>query len=277
MHANKIFLFILVYNCQNELEKTIKKIQNFYSFFDEIIFINNNSTDNSLKILKKYIRQKTTKKIKIINNKSNFGQGGSHKVAFEYSFKNNANFCTIYHGDDQANTLDFKSLLINKKYLKFDAVLGGRFMRESTHQNYALYRVLGNKFFNFLFQIITKKEVCDLGSGFNIYGAKVFKNDYVYFIDNNMGFNYQNFLLMTYNRIKYKFIPMSWKSEGEKSNVRLINQTLMVLGIAFNFMLYKFDYFKKIKKNYLKHNKVIARSQIYEGIKIKNTHWKFRL
>ena len=125
--------------------------------------------------------------------------------------------------------------------------------------------------------IITKKEVCDLGSGFNIYGAKVFKNDYVYFIDNNMGFNYQNFLLMTYNRIKYKFIPMSWKSEGEKSNVRLINQTLMVLGIAFNFMLYKFDYFKKIKKNYLKHNKVIARSQIYEGIKIKNTHWKFRL
>ena len=58
MQANKIFLFILVYNCQNELEKTIKKIQNFYSFFDEIIFINNNSTDNSLKILKKYIRQK---------------------------------------------------------------------------------------------------------------------------------------------------------------------------------------------------------------------------
>ena len=140
MHANKIFLFILVYNCQNELEKTIKKIQNFYSFFDEIIFINNNSTDNSLKILKKYIKNKTTKKIKIINNKLNFGQGGSHKVAFEYSFKNNANFCTIYHGDDQANILDFKSLLINKKYLKFDAVLGGRFMRESTHQNYALSR-----------------------------------------------------------------------------------------------------------------------------------------
>ena len=46
MHANKIFLFILVYNCQNELEKTIKK-KKIYSFFDEIIFINNNSTDNS--------------------------------------------------------------------------------------------------------------------------------------------------------------------------------------------------------------------------------------
>ena len=92
-------------------------------------------------------------------------------------------------------------------------------MRESTHQNYALYRVLGNKFFNFLFQIITKKEVYDLGSGFNIYGVKVFKNNYVYFIDNNMGFNYQNFLLMTLNKVKYKFVPMSWKSEGEKSNV----------------------------------------------------------
>ena len=150
-------------------------------------------------------------------------------------------------------------------------------MKDSNFQNYALYRVLGNKIFNFLFQTITKKKVYDLGSGFNIYGVKVFKNNYVYFIDNNMGFNYQNFLLMTLNKVKYKFVPMSWKSEGEKSNVRLVHQTLMVLGIVFNFMLYKFNYFKKIKKNYLNNNKMNAKSQIYEGLKIKNSVWKFRL
>ena len=92
-----------------------------------------------------------------------------------------------------------------------------------------------------------------------------------------MGFNYQNFLLMTLNKVKYKFVPMSWKSEGEKSNVRLVHQTLMVLGIVFNFMLYKFNYFKKIKKNYLNNNKMNAKSQIYEGLKIKNSVWKFRL
>ena len=119
-------------------------------------------------------------------------------------------------------------------------------MKDSNFQNYALYRVLGNKIFNFLFQTITKKKVYDLGSGFNIYGVKVFKNNYVYFIDNNMGFNYQNFLLMTLNKVKYKFVPMSWKSEGEKRK-RLVHQTLMVLGIVLISCLW-FNYFKKIKK-----------------------------
>jgi hypothetical protein len=31
-------------------------------------------------------------------------------------------------------------------------------MKESSFQNYALYRILGNKVFNFLFQKITKKK-----------------------------------------------------------------------------------------------------------------------
>ena len=52
---------------------------------------------------------------------------------------------------------DFKNLL-KKKYEKYDAILGGRFMKDSNFQNYALYRVLGNKIFNFLFQTITKKK-----------------------------------------------------------------------------------------------------------------------
>jgi hypothetical protein len=75
-----------------------------------------------------------------------------------------------------------------------------------------------------------------------------------------MGFNYQNFLLMILNKVKYKFISMSWKSEGEKSNVRLVQQTFMVLGIAFNFMFYKSYYFKKIKRKYLQNNKASAKN-----------------
>ena len=56
MKSNKIFLFILVYNCQNEINRTFKKIKSFYNLFNEIILSNNN--DNSLKIIKTYIKKK---------------------------------------------------------------------------------------------------------------------------------------------------------------------------------------------------------------------------
>ena len=67
----KASVIIPVYNCQNSILPVIRSIQNQNMDEIEIILVNDNSKDNSLKIIQKL--QKKDKRIKIINNKKNMG------------------------------------------------------------------------------------------------------------------------------------------------------------------------------------------------------------
>ena len=146
--SNKIIAIILAYNCQHEIIKTLKKIQKFEKYFFKICIIDNNSRDKTFNKANNFIKSRNLKKFEIISNLKNFGQGGSHKAAFEYTLRYNCDYCLIYHGDDQANIFDFKKVFSNKIYKKYDAVLGARFLNGSKLINYQFYRIFGNKFFN---------------------------------------------------------------------------------------------------------------------------------
>ncbi len=71
MKKLQISVIMSVYNAEKYLNEAIESIlnQTFASF--EFIIINDGSTDNSLKIIKKY--QKNDKRIKLINNRTNLG------------------------------------------------------------------------------------------------------------------------------------------------------------------------------------------------------------
>ena len=67
-----ISVVIPIFNSENYIRRTILSIQN-QNFSDfEIIIINDNSIDNSLKIVNKL--SEIDKRIKVINNKKNMGQ-----------------------------------------------------------------------------------------------------------------------------------------------------------------------------------------------------------
>ena len=272
--SNKILAVVLAYNCQNEIIETLKKIEKYKNFFFKVCVIDNNSKDQTFKKTISFIRNRNLKKFEIIRNLKNFGQGGSHKVAFEYALKNECDFCLVYHGDDQANISDFKNFFLNKTYKSYDALLGARFLKDSKLINYQLYRILGNKFFNFLFSLVSNYKIYDLGSGINLYGKKVISDEYVKYIDNQMGFNYQNLLLMISKKRNIRFYPISWKSENEESNVQLVSQSLKVLKIVLLFFI-KDNYFKYLKKTSL--NNETPKSKIFNLSRERKINWKFRL
>tara|TARA_Y100000590_G_scaffold470094_1_gene661930 strand:- start:2492 stop:3313 length:822 start_codon:yes stop_codon:yes gene_type:complete len=272
--SKKIMAVILAYNCQNEINKTLRKIRKFEKYFYKICIIDNNSKDRTFANASIFIKNNNLKKYEIIKNLKNFGQGGSHKVAFEYTLKNKCDYCLVYHGDDQANIKDFKKIFTKKSYYKYDAILGARFLKNSKLINYQMYRILGNKIFNFLFSFVSNYKIYDLGSGINLYGKKVISDKYVKFIDNEMGFNYQNLLLMIKKKRSLKFTPISWKTEDEESNVQLVSQSLKVLKIVLLFF-FKNDYFRYLEKTNFCNEK--PTSKIFNFNKERKISWKFRL
>ena len=63
MNKEKVSIYIPAYNAENTIKKCINSVINQSEKFDEIIVIDDNSIDNTLKILKEF------KNIKIIENK----------------------------------------------------------------------------------------------------------------------------------------------------------------------------------------------------------------
>ena len=74
---NKISIYIPVFNGEKTIKQSIKSIKSQTIKFDEIIVVNDCSTDKTLEILR------SIKKIRIINNKKNLGLAASRNIAFK--------------------------------------------------------------------------------------------------------------------------------------------------------------------------------------------------
>ena len=107
----KISIYIPVFNGEKTIKKAIDSVLKQTIKFDEIIVVNDKSTDNTLKILK------TIKKIKIINNKKNVGLSKSRNIAIK-NCKNN-----IIANIDADIVLHKKWLEQLVKYLKKGKIL----------------------------------------------------------------------------------------------------------------------------------------------------------
>lgn len=89
MKKDKIMVFIPVYNCEKQITRVLSQINDdVLTYVDEIIVVNNLSTDDTVKVTQDYLLKHRELPCKIINNNANFNLGGSHKVAFNYALEN---------------------------------------------------------------------------------------------------------------------------------------------------------------------------------------------
>jgi len=102
MKTPKISVIMPVYNEETFLEESMNSIlnQNFKDF--EFIIINDCSTDNTLKILKKF--QKKDKRIVLINNKKNMGTSKSLNIGLK---KAKGKYISCFCADDISHTKRF--------------------------------------------------------------------------------------------------------------------------------------------------------------------------
>ena len=176
---DKILLFIPGYNCEKQIPRVLDKIdEEIARYFDEIIFVNNRSTDNTEDIVLNYKPKSFMPRIKVLRNDHNYNLGGSHKVAFSYALNNGFDYVVVLHGDDQGDIRDLKPILKSGEYENYDAMLGARFMKGSKLGGYSKFRTFGNRVYNHLFSMVVHRKIYDLGSGLNIYDVRALESKY---------------------------------------------------------------------------------------------------
>lgn len=238
---NKILLFIPMYNCEKQIVRVLNQINDEVSLYiSEVVVINNRSTDNGEEIVKKYLENGAIHSpVKLLKNDSNYGLGGSHKVAFDYAIKNDFDYVIVLHGDDQGDISNILPYLKNGEYQKYDCFLGARFMKGSKLQGYSKFRTLGNRVYDLLFSIGCGYKVYDLGSGLNMYKVDILKDRFYFQYKDNLIFNYCMVMGSAYYKHKVKFFPIIWREDDQVSNVKMVNQAITVLKLLGAYVVNK--------------------------------------
>lgn len=236
----KILVFIPGYNCEKQIVRVLKQFdENVLKHIDEIIFVNNRSTDNTEKAVLDYKREHKELPVKVLRNDENYNLGGSHKVAFNYAIKNKFDYVIVLHGDDQGDIHDLLPYLENGEYKKFDCLLGSRFLKDSKLKGYSKFRIFGNRVFNIIYSMCIGKNIKDLGSGLNMYNTKILENNFYHKFPDRLTFNCCMLFAADYYKQTTKFFPITWREEDQISNVKMFSQAKITLKMALKYRFNK--------------------------------------
>ncbi len=246
-----------MYNCEKQVIRVLNQFDNVMNkYIDEIVIVNNISTDNGEQAVIEYAKKNSKKlSITVLRNEENYNLGGSHKVAFKYAVDNDFDYVIVLHGDDQGNIKDFLPYLKSAEYKNYDAILGSRFMKGSKLCGYSKFRTFGNRVYNILFSLALGKKITDLGAGLNMYKVSTLKDEYYFKYPDKLTFNcYMLLAIKSYNQ-DVKFVPITWREDDQVSNVKMISQAWLTFKIAFFFFFKRKPYLEsehrdKIVKNY---------------------------
>jgi glycosyltransferase involved in cell wall biosynthesis len=232
----KIVLGVLAFNEENYIEKVITDL---ISLNLPILVINDFSTDNTEKIIRKFLRHEN---IKLINNPKNLGAGESTKILLETAKKENFDFLIKVDGDNQFSIKDIKK--IKNYYLdhNYEFIKSNRFWKGGIEGKIPKIRFFGNLFATILMQISagTNKLLDPLNGLFGIsLDINKFLDDKNY--PKRYGYPYFLTVAAVINHFKTYQINNTVAYKDQKSQINSFRMFFLLIKLTFLF------YFKKLK------------------------------
>lgn len=185
MRYKKISIIIPVYNEEKYIAKIIKKVTeaNVFKLKKEIIIVNDNSTDQTKKIINKIILNK--KNIILINKFRNSGKGAALKTGF---LKSSGDIVLVQDSDLEYDPDNYPLLI--KPFIEnnADVVYGSRFSSNQPHRVLFYWHYLANIFLTFFSNIFTNLNLTDMETGFKVFKGDMLRKIAINLNSNRFGF-----------------------------------------------------------------------------------------
>ena len=205
-----------MYNEANRLFKIFKDIEKFkkLNFIKDIeyIFVDDGSTDNSIKKINDFFRNKKNFNFKVVKIKTNTGKGYALKKGV---IKAKKDWILTLDVDISVSLLQIKKL-INKKLINNKNVVyfGSRNLKNSDIE-FKFHRKILGIIFSFLLNILFNINIKDTQCGFKLYKKKIAKRIFKNIKDN--GFVHDVEVVLYSKKFNYGLeeLPVKWIHRNE--------------------------------------------------------------
>lgn len=209
----------IVIPCFNEKKtiiEIINKVKNKLEEKDEIIVVDDYSTDGTREILENL----KDKSIKVIYHDKNYGKGKALNTAFKENLKE---IVIIQDADLEYNPEDYDLLLEPFFKTNAEVVYGSRFLGSNKYTRlHFFWHSVANKFLTFFCNLITNLNMTDMETGY-----KAFKKDAIKSIsieENSFGVEPEITIKLAKKKFIFYEVPISYAgrsySEGKKIGIK---------------------------------------------------------
>jgi glycosyltransferase involved in cell wall biosynthesis len=236
----KVIVVLPAYNAALTMEKTIAEIPR--DVVDEIVLVDDNSTDNSIEVAKRIgIKH-------IIEHASNKGYGGNQKSCYDKALELNGDIIIMLHPDYQYTPkllMAMISVIGNDLYKVVFAsrILGGGALKGGM----PLYKYVSNRFLTLFQNILMNQKLSEYHTGYRAYHKDVLEK--INYHQNSDDFIFDNEMVaqIFYNGFEIAEITCPTKYFKEASSINLkrsITYGLGVLKVSVLYFLTKLKIFK---------------------------------
>ena len=214
---NKKFLLSIIIPVFNE-ERTILEAINTVRdipYEKEIVVVDDNSTDNTRKILQSI----NSPEIKIYYNQSNTGKGGAVRKGIANA---TGDIFVIQDADLEYNPQELSILLEPILSGKADVVFGSRFSGHGAHRVLYFWHSVGNKFLTLLSNVFTGLNLTDMETCYKMMTRNALEG--ISIKENRFGFEPEMTAKLAKKKLRIYEVPISYYGrtyeEGKKINWR---------------------------------------------------------
>lgn len=205
----KLSIIIPLRNEEFLIKKIVDQLQSKLKIIPyEIIFINDFSTDNTVKVTKELI--KTKPQINIYDNKKK-GLGGTITEGIN---KATGEVICIMMSDLSDSIDDLEKYYSTIKDENIDAVFGSRFIRGSRIVDYPKKKLILNRIFNIITKLLFISDYNDFTNAFKIYKKNALLKTFP-LVSESFNIFLELPLKIISRKMKYKIIPISWINRKE--------------------------------------------------------------
>ncbi len=227
----KIIVVLPAYNASKTLLDTYNEIP--FDIVDEVILVDDCSTDQTLKIAKE-IGIKN-----IIKHKNNLGYGGNQKSCYNKALDLEADIVIMLHPDYQYTP----KLIHSMSYLiandVYPVVIGSRILGNGAIKGgMPIYKYVANRFLTFTQNLLMGQKLSEYHTGYRAYSRAVLEK--IEFNKNSDDFIFDNEFLaqIFYNGFEIAEITCPTKYFDDASSINFSRSTTYGFGVLKTSLLY---------------------------------------
>ena len=169
---SKLSIFIPAYNAEKTITKVVDRIpENIWKDIFSVWIINDGSSDNSIEVISRLVKQNS--KIKIESFKNNRGYGDAVKCGLSKIKNDPIEFGICLHADGQYAPESISDFIGSAKNNSYDILQGSRILPGTAIKGgMPIYKYIFGKCLTFMENIVFNLSMTDYHSGYLCYSKK---------------------------------------------------------------------------------------------------------